>query len=206
MENTMQLADHEYKDCMLDLETLGTTPGSAVVAIGAVMFDRETASIGDKFYVNLDLEQVMAAGFTATGGTLEFWLKQPDEARLQILKDPAALVDGAMSFAEFVTHGELGVNKDMRVWGNGAAFDNVLLRCVYERLGMLAPWNFRNDRCFRTIKNEEPRAKELLPEFVGTPYNALDDAVHQAKWAINLYYGQRMEHVEYVGHDEEEGE
>ena len=206
MENTMQLADHEYKDCMLDLETMGTTPGSAVVAIGAVMFDRETASIGDKFYVNLDLEQVMAAGFTATGGTLEFWLKQPDEARLQLLKDPVFLVDGVMSFAEFVTHGELGVNKDMRVWGNGAAFDNVLLRCVYERLGMLAPWNFWNDRCFRTIKNEEPRAKELLPEFVGTPHNALDDAVHQAKWAINLYHGQRMEHVEYVGHDEEESE
>ena len=202
----MQLSDHEYKDCMLDLETLGTTPGSAVVAIGAVMFDRETASIGDKFYVNLDLEQVMAAGFTATGGTLEFWLKQPDEARLQLLKDPAFLVDGVMSFAEFLTRGELGVNKDMRVWGNGAAFDNVLLRCVYERLGMLTPWNFWNDRCFRTIKNEEPHAKVVLPEFVGTPHNALDDAVHQAKWAINLYHGQRMEHVEYVGHDEEESE
>lgn len=215
----MELADHEYKDFMLDLETLGTRPGDAIISVGGVLFDRETKSIGAGFRANLDIEQVLASGFGVTGGTLKFWFEQPDEARAQALENPQNVANVLMGMAEFLTHGEGGIAENMRVWGNGAAFDNVLLRDMYQRLGMQEPWKFWNDRCFRTLKNEHPRRKELEPEFEGERHNAYSDAVHQAKWAINLYHNERvfdkpdadqmeipLADASYVGHDEEEGE
>lgn len=214
----MELADNEYKDFMLDLETLGTRPGDAVISVGGVLFDRETKSIGPGFRANLDIEQVLASGFGVTGSTIKFWFEQSDEARQQALENPQNVASVLMGMAEFLTQGEGGVNQSMRVWGNGAAFDNVLLREMYQRLGMQEPWAFWNDRCFRTLKNEHPRRKELEPDFEGEKHNAYADALHQAKWAINLYHNDRVfaavetDQMEfdldpsYVGHDEEESE
>jgi hypothetical protein len=66
---------------------------------------------------------------------------------------------------------------DLRIWGNGAGFDNVLLRQVYETHGREMPWSFRHDRCFRTLRNmltiEEGH-------YLGTAHTALADAENQA--------------------------
>lgn len=188
----MELATHEYNDFMLDLETLGTRPGDAIISVGGVLFNRDTKDIGPGFRANLDIEQVLASGFQCTGGTLKFWFGQSDEARQQALADPQNIASVLMALAEFLTEGEGGVNPKMRVWGNGAAFDNVLLREMYQRLGFREPWEFWNDRCFRTLKAEHPRAKELEPDFEGERHNAYADALHQAKWAINLHHNSRV--------------
>ena len=37
-------------DIMLDLETMGTGPNAAIVAIGAVAFDLQAGTIGDHWY------------------------------------------------------------------------------------------------------------------------------------------------------------
>ena len=206
----MQLAQEEYKDFMLDLETLGTRPGDAIISIGGVLFDRETKSIGPGFRANLDIEQVIAAGFGVTGGTLKFWFEQSDEARKGALENPMNVHSVLMGLADFLTEGEGGVNKDIKVWGNGAAFDNVLLREMYQRLGLQEPWMFWNDRCFRTLKNECKYRKELEPEFAGERHNAFADAEHQAKWAINLYHEQlvfdKAEQMELNLNDTPQGE
>lgn len=47
---------------MLDLETLGTGPNAAVIAIGACFFDIETREIGATFYRVLDLDGVVRSG------------------------------------------------------------------------------------------------------------------------------------------------
>ena len=62
------------------------------------------------------------------------------------------------------------------VWGNGAAFDNVILRRAFERLGLDTPWSHWNDRCYRTIKNLAPA---IVLERFGAHHSALDDAVSQ---------------------------
>lgn len=188
----MELAQHEYGDLMVDLETVGTGPGSAVLAIGAVLFDRKTKSIGAGINVVLDLGDQMARGLQADGSTIYWWLEQSDEARAAATKDPMNVVNALMGLAEFLTEGEGGVNKDIRVWGNGAAFDNVILREVYARYGMAAPWEHWNDRCFRTMKAEHPQGKDLEPERDSTHHNAYHDAVHQAKWAINMHHGYKV--------------
>lgn len=205
----MELAQHEYKDFMIDLETLGTRPGDAIISVGGVLFDRETKSIGPGFRANIDIKQVLAAGFGVTGGTLKFWFEQSDEARKQALESPMPMTGVLMGLAEFLTGGEGGVNEEVRVWGNGAPFDNVLLREMYQRLGLQEPWSHWNDRCFRTLRAENDPKKRLQPDFEGEKHNAYADALHQAKWAINMYHGERVfaEVTPAVpGEDEEESE
>ena len=43
-------------DVMLDLETMGTQPDAAIVAIGAVEFDLEAAQLGRRFYQPVTLD------------------------------------------------------------------------------------------------------------------------------------------------------
>jgi DNA polymerase III epsilon subunit-like protein len=42
-------------DVMLDLETMGNGPRAAIVAIGAVEFDPDTGTVGERFYRAVDL-------------------------------------------------------------------------------------------------------------------------------------------------------
>jgi exodeoxyribonuclease VIII len=65
----------------------------------------------------------------------------------------------------------------LRIWGNGANFDNALLAAMYRAAKMEAPWHYWNDRCYRTIAAMFMKTKV---ERVGTGHNALDDATTQA--------------------------
>ena len=48
-------------DVMLDLETMGTGPDAAIVAIGAIAFDVHTRTIGPSFYIPVELRSSVAA-------------------------------------------------------------------------------------------------------------------------------------------------
>ena len=55
---------------MIDLETLGVSPGSVISSIAAVQFDINTGEIGRQFYKNIDLQQSLDNGFTINAETL----------------------------------------------------------------------------------------------------------------------------------------
>ncbi len=63
---------------MLDLETMGNTPTSAIIAIGAVRFDKK---IKGKFYGVIDLESCLEDGLTVDASTIMWWMQQSDAAR-----------------------------------------------------------------------------------------------------------------------------
>jgi len=77
-----------------------------------------------------------------------------------------------------------------QLWGNGANFDNVLLRDAYRRSGLRPFWNFWNDRDVRTIV-ELGRQLGFDPKrdmpFIGKHHNAIDDAIHQAKYVSAIW-------------------
>jgi hypothetical protein len=153
---------------MLDLETLGTSPGAAILAIGAVRFDDN--GVKDKFAVSIKLPSLMDAGFRVDDDTFLFWMGQDPSAAKQFSRIRVDVGDALQMFADFA-------GRDAIVWGNGAAFDNVLLRTAYEMLGIRTPWKWSNDRCYRTIKNLCP---DVALERVGTLHDAVDDATSQA--------------------------
>ena len=165
-------------EVMLDLETLGNKPRSVIVAIGAVKL--KDGVITDRFYKRVDAASCVQAGLRVDVDTVMWWLKQESEARLEITKpgDPLSVV--LWDFAEW-----LGCT-DAEVWGNGAAFDNVLLADAfdnvlladaYDACSIQRPWKFWNDRCHRTMKSLFP---QVPMQRSGTHHNALHDAETQA--------------------------
>ncbi len=169
------------KQVMLDLETMGNRPTSAIVAIGACAFDVETQLISGRFYRTVDLESSMAAGLTVDAGTIIWWLKQGDPAREAITSNSAKTLETALvDFKMWLK--ELGA-PDAGIWGNGADFDNAILANAYRAIGHPAPWPFWANRCYRTVKNLAPHIKI---EREGVYHNALDDAVSQAKHLMKI--------------------
>ena len=68
---------------MADIETMGVTPGSAIVSLGAVKFD--LTGIQDKFYRRICLKSNLGMGLTIDPDTLSWWMKQSDGARAELV-------------------------------------------------------------------------------------------------------------------------
>ncbi|HBA7073062.1 TPA: exonuclease [Escherichia coli] len=163
----------------VDLETMGTNPDAPINSIGGRFFDPETGEMGPEFSKTIDAK---TGGGTVDISTIEWWLAQSSEVRSAILVNQIPLDDALLQFREFIS--EHSDEKFVQVWGNGATFDNAILRRSYERQGIPCPWHYSNDRDVRTIvelgKTIGFDARIAIP-FEGVPHNALDDARHQAK-------------------------
>lgn len=162
---------------MVDLETMGTSPNSAIVAIGAVAFDHE--GIFNRFYKTINLENAVRSGLTIDPDTVMWWLKQSDDAKKAITSENQIPLWSAL--LKFNTWAQK-VNLTY-LWGNGAAFDNVILANAYKATNIPQPWKYYNDRCYRTIKSLYPEIKIIRN---GTHHNALDDAECQALHLIDI--------------------
>lgn len=159
---------------MLDLETFGTGNDAVIVAIGAAKFDPNTLTrVDDSIYITIDPESCMNYGLKVDASTIMWWMH---EDRAQPLRDWYATnrIDLGSALDAFA----MWMGADLPVWGNGAAFDNVILRSAYKATGLTAPWSFYNDRCYRTMKNI---GKGVEIKRVGTHHNAVDDSITQAQ-------------------------
>lgn len=164
---------------MLDLESLGTKPGSVIASIGAVHFDPNTKELMDTFYTKIDIQSCVDAGLTMDPATVVWWMQQSDQARSSTFAGPTVELETALKmFSNFI--GNIA-GKNTRIWGNGSDFDNVLLGCAYKALGSPPPWSYGKNRCFRTMKSIALSKDIIMPTRDGTHHNALDDAIYQAR-------------------------
>ncbi|EJZ1740095.1 TPA: 3'-5' exoribonuclease [Escherichia coli] len=179
--STSRTCDH----LMIDLETMGKNPDAPIISIGAIFFDPQTGDMGPEFSKTIDLE---TAGGVIDRDTIKWWLKQSREAQSAIMTDEIPLDDALLQLREFIDEnsGEFFV----QVWGNGANFDNTILRRSYERQGIPCPWRYYNDRDVRTIvelgKAIDFDARTAIP-FEGERHNVLDDARYQAKYVSAIW-------------------
>ncbi|MEH4504906.1 3'-5' exoribonuclease [Escherichia coli] len=170
---------------MIDLETMGTGPDAQIASIGAVFFDPQTGEMGPEFNKTIDMK---TGGGTVNISTIEWWLQQSSEARTAILTDKIPMDDALLQFREFIDEnsGEFFV----QVWGNGATFDNVILRRSYERQDIPCPWRHTNDRDVRTMVSLglviDFDARSVIT-FEGERHNALHDARYQAKYVSAIW-------------------
>ncbi|EHB0511571.1 3'-5' exoribonuclease [Escherichia coli] len=175
---------------MIDLETMGKNKDAPIVSIGAVFFTPETGDIGQEFYTVVSLESAMEQGATPDGDTILWWLKQSPEARAAICIDDTLSISDALSELNHFINRHADNTKYLKVWGNGATFDNVILRGAYERAGQICPWACWNDHDVRTIVTLgrfigfDPKMD--MP-FDGERHNALADARHQAKYVSAIW-------------------
>lgn len=203
----MELPLKNLNHVMVDLETLGTVPGCIGLSIGAVEFCPERLTLGAEFYTVVSVSDSLERFLQEDPDTRAWWNKQSAEAR-QVLHDAehpdAPSLPAAMEkFNDFLLG--LGGFKSIRLYGNGADFDNPILRVMWDAAGVLplrSKAGFFGGRCYRTLKNLDellgPRYAAPKVDRQGTYHNALDDAKHQARHllaTIAAIRGVQLENV-----------
>jgi exodeoxyribonuclease VIII len=173
-------------DVMVDLETRGNKPGCQILSIGAVFFNPCNGSLGPQYYRVVAAKGQEEIGLHEDVSTMEWWNKQSAEARLVIdqseLSTAMDLHDCLDEFEDYLKASAHGLKK-VRIWGNGADFDNAILAVAHMACQRNVPWDFWNNRCFRTLKALAPdikMAKGLVC------HNALNDAIMQAEHANKI--------------------
>ncbi len=174
------------KHVMLDIETLGNESNSIILSIGACYFDPDTGVIGDKLSIHVDAKSCEEAGMKANADTALWWMGQDEDARKSIITNQrnAIRIEGALS--------ELSgfIKPNSQVWGNGSTFDNAIVKSAYSKFKLTEPWKFWNDRDVRTIveigRDVHFNPKSDMP-FEGIRHDALDDAIHQAKYVMAIW-------------------
>lgn len=175
----------EYSHVMIDLETRGVRPGCAILSIGAVFFNPTLGrfDLGPEFYQVVNHQSCVAAGLHEDPGTMAFWNRQSEDARRVIYDSEDETVSQSLSDSLVRFNAYLKMGKSVKVWGNGADFDNPILASAYHAVDFKQGWAPYNGRCYRTVKNLD---KSLLLERQGTHHNALDDAKSQAVHLMQL--------------------
>jgi hypothetical protein len=167
---------------MLDLETYGKSAGCPILSIGAVYFDENGVS-DQGFYRIVNLQSCLDIGLITNEETVKWWDSQSSEAK-EILTQVSSpdlsmpIQEAFYEFSEFVK-----LRPGVKVWGNGADFDQAIIQYAYAKAGMEVPWDFWNNRCYRTLKSFKTGIKF---QRLGTHHNALFDAWSQAEHAAQI--------------------
>ncbi|MCY1282776.1 3' exoribonuclease, RNase T-like [compost metagenome] len=167
---------------VLDLETMGKGPRSAIAAIGCVRIEKLV--ITGSLYRRVRLETSLQAGLQVDASTIEWWLQQEEAARAEIFNPGGSRLESALAdLANFMGKppGE-APSRTTLLWGNGSSFDNVIVGNAFDACSLERPWHFWNDRDLRTLLALYPEAKQL--PFKDTKHHALDDAMHEASQLI----------------------
>jgi hypothetical protein len=170
----------ELPHVMVDIETMGSMSYSSIVSIGAVEFEIETGRTGRQFYENVSLQSCLDLGLVINADTLLWWLKQNEEARLEIANAKGVHINIALNrLSQFVS-------KKQQLWGNSARFDLGILQNAYDKSGMLIPWDFRKERDVRTLVAFKP---DIMKSYnhEGVAHNALDDCHKQIGYCSKIW-------------------
>lgn len=166
---------------MLDIETLGTRPGSVILQVAAVKFDPITGAVGDSFCSSVPTSQQHRRGATRDEATNDWWLDDPERsAILQRITCPFGEVTVVLNaLANFVVD-----SNPPRLWASSPNFDMVLLEDLYRRFSVSVPWTYRQFRDLRTLIDlvGAERYSDILPAPEGA-HDALVDARYQAQVA-----------------------
>ena len=166
--------------CMLDGETLSTKMTAAVVSIGAVKFTVDDGII-DRFKVNICAKSCKEHGLHFSKDTIDWWAKQPKEAREAWQKDPVSLPEALSLFNEWYG------TKSITTWAKGAkVFDIPILENAYAAAGLTQPWRYPQIADYRTLLlfcNVDDRK---LKEAGTVAHDALTDCEQQVKVLLPL--------------------
>jgi 3' exoribonuclease, RNase T-like len=167
---------------MVDIETLGTRPGSAILSIGAVVFDEK--KILREWECNIDLKSSMDRQLTVEADTICWWMRQSAQAINDTFNQISATnVHHALENLRKFTVDE----RCKWFWSHGATFDLVMLTEAALKIGapvMVQDFRFARDtRTLYEIAGVNP--KNFMG--TGTAHKAIDDARAQALAVIESW-------------------
>lgn len=160
---------------MLDLETLGLTPGSVILTIGAIKFNPKDPNTplnkSDVFYKRITIHSCKEVGLVVDPKTLEWWNKQDPVIRKEAFEgDRIPLKQALLELNDFFLHSTY-------VWCQGANFDVPILEHAYAKCGLAPPWQFYNVRDTRTVYHVANFDSRTLNQ--KNKHNSLQDCINQ---------------------------
>jgi hypothetical protein len=169
----------------IDIESMGTTPGSAILEIGAVEFFPEAPAgqgIGRTFSARISLQSCLIQHLTIDDDTVAWWRTQAPEAIESLCRGESIPLHEALdSFTQWIGPDA----SKTQIWCKGGSFDFPLLAAAYRACGQQVPWKFWNENCHRTLlKLCKTLHGYTPPPHTGTAHNAQDDAIYQASIAL----------------------
>lgn len=128
----------------------------------------------------MDLQSCMNIGLIVNASTVMWWLKQNEQARQDLTEGTSLSINEALlKFSDFC-------NKEYQIWSNSARFDCGILQNAYNKLNIPIPWDFRKERCVRTLVSFKPEIKKNYPA-QSTAHNALSDCYYQVGYCSEIW-------------------
>lgn len=172
----------EGTNVMIDLETCGTDPNSAILSIGAQVFtikDRKVQDeLGPTFYVVVDFK-TYDDRFTISPATILWWMEQTVEARREVFLAPnkIPIQEALRRFVDWCS--KLGPAK---YWSQGKDFDIVLLETAMKICDIRCPWKYWETLDTRTVYAIANLDYRDVPLLAGYPaHHALGDCLRQIR-------------------------
>jgi 3' exoribonuclease, RNase T-like len=175
---------------MIDVETMGITSDTTVLAIGAVLFNPETGAFGAQRHY---LPPIDGQGGTISFDTIRWWMKtNPEKFAGMLNQDPK--VGKAMDW-EAISDDILALTKVHNVdtiWCNGIDFDLPILNAALDRTSTSNPLEG-----FKYYQRRDVRQWKLAAEHSGwesptrppelPKHDALADALWQCQVVCSLW-------------------
>lgn len=165
---------------MVDIETLSLQSNAAVVAIAAAEFDPfnpQPPEALNTFYVQCNDydDQQRNYGRHISGGTLKWWLQQPEQVRVQLISNESSHRTGE-AVRRFVNWLRAKDHDAMYLWAKPASFDFPILEGLFKAYLGFSPWDRHSLMCAQTLLALSPFA-QTKPDVA---HFALHDAIAQA--------------------------
>lgn len=179
-------------DVMLDIETVGTHPGCAIISIGAVLFNLEDGELSEtlpSFYTGIKLSSSLYHGLDMDPATIVWWMKQSDKAREHFINTQEhghTLDEALLRFSKWFHFVE-----GQSVWGNSNRFDCGILAEAYRLLSTNIPWNGKKERDMRTYILDYPDEYQSS-DIRKTNHTPIEDCLYQIKVVQQVYQNKAM--------------
>ena len=184
---------------MVDIETMGTSPTSPILTIGAVLFDpheqNDVQTLEDRgFLRRVDISDALKNSGGVEPDTLKWWLQQEDAAIKALVEGETVTLQQAMlDFRNYCVDRNVELERKFFpgwseypvgciLWAKSPDFDCKILENACKAVNERMPLVFWQYRCVRTLQDLcWPDGPEARPKFkFGTAHDARADAVNQA--------------------------
>jgi len=174
------------QDFMIDLETMGKGNNALITTVSIVQFDLKTGEVGAEIEKGIGWDTQVNFGAVMDVNTVRWWMTQDKEAIDAMMRlEQHSVSEVVSAINAFFAVNCTDIN-NATLWGNGATFDNVIIRNLYERHGEVFPLPFWCDKDVRTltyIAEVEPRNFA----FEGIKHRGIDDCKHQINYCCHAY-------------------
>ena len=140
---------YQFKDIMIDLETLGKNEDCVILSIGAACFDIINKKIGPTIYMPLKIEEQMD-NRKIDASTLKWWFSQSDAAKKVFNEKGYQLPEALDQLRAWIK--DNANLKNVHVWGNGSTFDISILEHAFRQNKITPPWQYWHVMDLRTFR------------------------------------------------------